>query len=299
MVLTPTINIKADNTEDLLNIYGLTLGGPIKSEIEDEMNDIQNNLDEIYNQIDKNNEYNKIMEQYIKQREELFNDAINDVSVYQNKNTKVSQNISDNILTADISTLLLYDAEYKTNLFYIDELLENINTYTIDYSYKYSDLDPSELESKLEEVKKLYVESLDTFDLGEVENIKWILPNERYVTSKFGYRIDPLNTGSIKYHSGTDYRAANGSEVGALFNGTITSCGWSDTSGYYITVQSGDNVKYFICHLSEILVQKGQEVKQYDIIALSGGTGSRSTGPHLHMALYLNGSAYDVDLLFK
>ena len=61
----------------------------------------------------------------------------------------------------------------------------------------------------------------------------------------------------------------------------------------------GDNIKYFICHCSEIYVTVGQQVNQYDIIASSGNTGSRTTGPHLHLALYINGVTYDVSKLFK
>ena len=293
------ITVHADNTEDLLNIYGLTLGGPIREDIEKDIEDAESTLAEIQTSKELDERYNAQLTAYIKERENKIDSILNDISIYQTRNLNVKSNIENNVLTADISTLLKLDGEYKTNNKNINTLLENIDGYRINYSYRDIVYDTTDIEEQLAVSKQLYIESLDVFELGEVDNIKWVLDNERYITSKFGYRVDPLNSGVIRYHSGTDYRAPEGSELKALFNGEVISCGWSDTAGYYITIQSGENVKYFVCHLSEILVEKGDTVKQYDIIGLTGGTGSRSTGPHLHMALYLNGVTYSVDELYK
>jgi murein DD-endopeptidase MepM/ murein hydrolase activator NlpD len=293
------MQVYADNTEDLLNVYGLTLGGPVTSDIEDEINSIENDLQSMQAQQTMNEQYNAIMEEYIAKREEELNDVLDSISVYKTKNDAIASEISSDVLTADINTLLQLDGSYKSNVSNMNSLLSVVNDYKLNYSYKSIESDLSSVEQQLEDAKALYVEAMDAYDLGDVKNIQWILPNDKYVTSTYGYRVDPLNHNEVRFHAGTDYRAAVGTKVGALFNGTVSSCGWSDTIGYFVTVECGDNVKYLVCHLSEIKVKEGQEVKQYQTIALSGGTGSRCTGPHLHLALYLDGVTYGVDELFQ
>lgn len=297
--LSPTITAYADNTEDLLNVYGLTLGGPIKSEIEKRMDKLEADLIAIRTQQGINEEYNALLEQYVKSREEFIDKILVDVNVYQSKNDAISGYIGDNIMDGNINDLIKADAEYKTNTSYINELLSNMNNYKIDYSYKNVQYDMSDVESQLTSAQQLYIESLDTFDLGKVKDIDFVLPIERRINSSYGYRQDPLNRSEIRLHAGVDYYAGEGTDIYALFNGTVISSGWSESIGYFVTVQSGDNVKYLVCHCSELCVSDGQLVKQGDIIAKVGGTGTRCTGPHLHMALYLNGVSYDVDRLFR
>lgn len=293
------MQVRADDTEDLLNVYGLTLGGPVKSDLEKEMSQIESDLQEMQAQQAINDEYNAIMQSYVNRREEEMNRVLSDISVYQKQNDNIAGKINNNILTGDIDTLLQLDGSYKSNVSNINVLLSSLSDYQVSYTYKYISGDLSDVEQRLANTKALYVESLDTFDLGDVKNIQWIMPNDKYVNSTYGYRVDPLNANEVRFHAGTDYRAPVGTPIGALFNGTVISCGWSDTIGYYVTVQCGDNVKYLICHCSELNVEVGQTVKQYETLAYSGGTGTRCTGPHLHLALYLNGVTYDVDELFK
>lgn len=299
ILLARPMQVRADDTEDLLNVYGLTLGGPVKSDLEEEMNQIESDLQEMQAQQAINDEYNAIMQSYMDRREEEMNRVLSDISVYQEQNDNIAEKINDNLLTGDIDELLQLDGSYKSNVSNINVLLSSLGDYQISYTYKYISADLSDVEQRLADTKALYVESLDTFNLGDVKDIQWVMPNERHITSSYGYRVDPLNANEVRFHAGTDYRAPVGTPIGALFNGTVISCGWSDRIGYYVTVQCGDNVKYLICHCSELNVEVGQIVKQYDILAYSGSTGTRCTGPHLHLALYLNGVTYGVDELFK
>ncbi len=299
LLLAPHTTAYADNTEDLLNVYGLTLGGPVKSEIEKQIESLQNNLLSMQAQETMADEYNKVLSEYMASREAYFDSILHDVSVYQTKNDKIANNISTNLLESDISMLQTLDSQYKVNEKQMNELLSLMNNYQIDYTYKNVEYDISDVEAQLLEANNLYVQSLDVFDLGDVKNVSFPMDVDKYITSDYGYRIDPLNHDVIRFHSGTDYRATTGTPIHALFNGTVISAGWSDTCGNFITVQCGDNVKYFVCHCSELLVQKGDVLKQGDTIALVGGTGTRCTGPHLHLALYLNGVTYDVDQLFQ
>lgn len=297
--LTLPVRVYAEDTEDLLNIYGMTLGKPDTSEIEKEMQSIEQDILGMQAQQAINEEYNAIMKLYIEKKQATMDTVLDNISTYQDNNSKIESYISNNILDADIDTILKYDSSYKSNTNSINDLLSVLNEFSVDEDFKNVDFDTSNLEAQLVDAKVLYADAIDTYDLGDVTNIKWVMPNERKVNSRFGYRVDPLDSSVIRYHSGTDYRAPEGTPIGALFNGVVSSCGWSDTCGYYVTVQCGDNIKYFICHCSELLVEEGQIVKQYDTLALSGGTGTRSTGPHLHMAIYINGCAYDVDVLYQ
>lgn len=298
-MLPQPITVKADDTEDLLNVYGLTLGGPIKSEIEKEMEALERDLLSMQSQQSETEKYNATLKKYIERREEFMDSILNDVQVYQNTNDKISKQIADNILTGDISDLIKMDAQYKTNVSYINELLSAMNNYQVGYDYRSINVNTSDVESRLLETKQLYVESLDTFDLGKVNRIDFVLPSDRVINSPYGYRQDPITRNTIKFHSGVDYRAVTGTPIYALFNGVVISSGFSETIGNFVVVQSGDNVKYMACHCSELAVTDNQSVKQGDVIAYVGGTGTRCTGPHLHLALYLNGSSYDVDRLFK
>lgn len=297
LILNTTVY--ADDVEDVLNVYGMTLGKPIVSELEQEISDLEQQIQDRKDLQAMDEKYNSILSQYIEKREQLMGSILSDISIYQSRNKTLSEYISGNILEADIKTLLSCDSSYKSNNSNMNTLLESVNNFYLDYNYKDVTYDTSEFEVQLLNTKELYVEALDTYDVGDVKNIRWILPNERHINSSFGYRVDPLNSDEIRFHSGTDYHAYTGTEIGALFNGVVISCGWSDTIGYFITVQSGDNIKYLVCHLSKILVTEGQWVNQYDTIGLVGGTGTRCTGPHLHLALYINGNAYDVERLFK
>jgi len=109
------------------------------------------------------------------------------------------------------------------------------------------------------------------------------------ITSNYGGRNAPVK-GASTNHKGTDIAVPTGTAVMASSGGKVTRAGWA--SGYgnvvYITHEDGKETRY--AHLSKILVKAGQEVKQGEKIALSGNTG-RSSGPHLHFEIRINGEA--------
>lgn len=299
MVCNSTITVRADNTEDLLNVYGLTLGGPIKSEMEQQLEQARQSLLNAEHIQSETDEYNRIVETVLQQRQENIDNTFVAIQQYTTKNDTIATNIETNLLDGSIDELILLDNNYKTNENYMNQLLDGLSYYTATFSYKETNIDFDQLQSNLVTAQNLYAESVDTFELGDVKNIQFIMPVERRINSAYGLRIDPLNTSRVRFHAGTDYRASTGTPVGALFNGTVTSCGWSNEIGYFVVVQSGENIRYMICHCSELCVENGQQVSQYQTLAYSGGTGTMCTGPHLHMALYINGASYDVDKLFQ
>ena len=105
--------------------------------------------------------------------------------------------------------------------------------------------------------------------------------NKIHITSQFGNRKDPF-TGKKANHGGLDLRAKY-EEVYAMMYGQVIKVGSDKRSGHYITIRHGEyTVSY--CHLSEILVKKGQILAPGEPVAISGNTG-RSTAPHLHITL--------------
>jgi murein DD-endopeptidase MepM/ murein hydrolase activator NlpD len=112
------------------------------------------------------------------------------------------------------------------------------------------------------------------------------------ITSLYGLRFHPI-LHILRLHAGIDFGAAVGSLVRAAADGKIEIAGPVSGFGNHVRIQhAGFETSY--SHLSEIpeAIHPGVEVKQGDIIALSGNTGL-STGPHLHFEFYLNREAVD------
>ena len=111
---------------------------------------------------------------------------------------------------------------------------------------------------------------------------------ESIVTSEFGYRSDPF-TGETRGHTGMDLAVPTGTPIRAALPGTDTVSQYNAGGyGYYVMIDHGNGLSTLYGHNSRLLAQVGQTVEAGDIIALSGSTG-RSTGPHLHFEVRVNG----------
>ncbi|NPV89747.1 MAG: M23 family metallopeptidase [Firmicutes bacterium] len=108
------------------------------------------------------------------------------------------------------------------------------------------------------------------------------------VTSEFGYRSDPF-TGERRGHTGLDLGAPIGTPIRTALDGTVQFVRYTTTGyGYHLAVDHGGGFVTLYAHCSKILVTEGQAVKAGDVIAQVGSTG-RSTGPHLHFEVRING----------
>lgn len=103
-----------------------------------------------------------------------------------------------------------------------------------------------------------------------------------HVTSPFGNRRDPMNKNNRRMHNGLDLKARY-EEVYSMLPGVVTAASYSTNGGYYVIVNHGVCVCSYL-HLSKMLVNKGQRIMAGQIIAVSGNTGKRTTGPHLHIS---------------
>ncbi|SCP99393.1 Murein DD-endopeptidase MepM and murein hydrolase activator NlpD, contain LysM domain [Anaerobium acetethylicum] len=113
--------------------------------------------------------------------------------------------------------------------------------------------------------------------------------------------IKPVSSGSFsspfgprwgKMHKGVDWSCSTGTAVKASCGGTVSSAGWQNGYGNCITITHSNGMQTRYAHLSKIMVSVGARVSQGDKIALSGNTG-RSTGPHLHFEIIVNGTQVD------
>lgn len=102
------------------------------------------------------------------------------------------------------------------------------------------------------------------------------------VTSPYGYRTDPF-THKRAFHGGIDLRA-NYEPAYAITYGEVIHVGFDNRSGLFVTLRHG-SITLSYCHISQSLVTKGTHVRPGTPIGITGNSGSRSTGPHLHLTL--------------
>ena len=159
----------------------------------------------------------------------------------------------------------------------------------------------SKLEFSVEEYQK-QIDALEkkiqaAADKGKNENIqfaggqfKWPCPGYYYISSGYGYRWGRL-------HKGVDIAGSNiyGKPIIAAADGVVSLVDYNSGGyGYYVMVnhgnKSGNNYVTLYAHMSKQAAYVGQKVKAGDTIGYVGSTG-RSTGPHLHFEIRVNGTA--------
>ncbi|MEE2961688.1 MAG: M23 family metallopeptidase [Myxococcota bacterium] len=118
----------------------------------------------------------------------------------------------------------------------------------------------------------------------------------RLRTSRFGKRVDPYTNEKVM-HKGVDIAAAHGARVVASGDGTVIFVGSRGGYGKTLVVDHGFGFQTHYSHLSSYGVTVGQKIKRGGVIGMVGNTG-RSTGPHLHYEVRLDGIPQDPELFF-
>lgn len=139
-----------------------------------------------------------------------------------------------------------------------------------------------EQEQSLEELKDAVIQRTD-----RLSHTPSIYPVSGKITSKFGYRKSPFSRRQ-EFHDGLDIGAPYGTTVVATADGMVTFVGYRSGYGRTVTISHGYGFETSYCHNSSTLVKVGQQVKKGQAIAKVGSSG-RSTGPHLHYMVKLNG----------
>jgi murein DD-endopeptidase MepM/ murein hydrolase activator NlpD len=114
-----------------------------------------------------------------------------------------------------------------------------------------------------------------------------IRPVSGWVSSRFGYRRSPF-TGKREFHKGLDIANHVGTPVVATANGIVTYSGKKGMLGNLVVIDHGHGLVTRYGHIGELKAEVGDAVERGQVIALMGNTG-KSTGPHLHYEVRLNG----------
>lgn len=112
------------------------------------------------------------------------------------------------------------------------------------------------------------------------------------ISSSFDTRRRHPVTGRVAPHNGTDFAMPIGTPIVAPADGVVTRVDYGPYNGRFIVLSHGQGYSTVYLHLQRALVQQGQRVERGQRIALSGNTG-RTTGPHLHYELHVNGRPVD------
>ena len=145
------------------------------------------------------------------------------------------------------------------------------------------------------DIRDDYLSSLEAKILQK-SVLKDMLPNSSPVdaafnSSSYGWRIDPFN-GDKAFHEGLDFTANMGTAIKAAADGIITTAEQTPDYGKIVKINHGSGLETRYAHASKLLVKPGERVVKGQIVAQVGSTG-RSTGPHLHYEIRLNGNSLD------
>ncbi|MBQ9876492.1 MAG: M23 family metallopeptidase [Campylobacter sp.] len=143
----------------------------------------------------------------------------------------------------------------------------------------------SRIKKEYDEAVAIYAKTTPKYLFNE----PFIVPLDSKITSNFGN--GRIFNGSVKsYHSGTDFRAAVGTEIIAANDGVVKIAKDRYYAGGSVIIDHGGGIYSQYYHLDKILVKVGDSVKRGDLIGLSGATG-RVSGPHLHFGIAINGTS--------
>jgi murein DD-endopeptidase MepM/ murein hydrolase activator NlpD len=151
---------------------------------------------------------------------------------------------------------------------------------------------------KLLSLIEYQTEYLATVEAGLLQEsvYKDMLPNSSpvaasYRSSSYGWRRDPF-TKRRAFHSGLDFTARSGTPIFAAGDGVVTFSKRTPGYGRLVKIDHGSGLETRYAHASKLLVKVGDRISKGQVIAKVGSTG-RSTGPHLHYEIRLNGAALD------
>jgi murein DD-endopeptidase MepM/ murein hydrolase activator NlpD len=124
-----------------------------------------------------------------------------------------------------------------------------------------------------------------------------IWPTKGWLTSRYGYRTSPF-TGRQQFHAGLDIAGARGTDVVATARGKVVYSGKRGPLGNSLIIDHGYGVRTQYGHVDDVYVKRGETVERGEKIASLGNSG-RSTGPHLHYVVEVNGKTRNpLDYIF-
>lgn len=166
------------------------------------------------------------------------------------------------------------------------------------YSHPMTELDLQAAIAELTAAVDARDDSLSSLEAKILQQsvLKDMLPNGSptsvaYNSSSYGWRIDPFN-GYKAFHEGLDFPANTGTPIRAAADGIVSFAEHTPDYGNIVKIEHGAGLETRYAHASKLLVHVGERVVKGQEVAEVGSTG-RSTGPHLHYEIRLNGESLD------
>lgn len=144
---------------------------------------------------------------------------------------------------------------------------------------------------RLEEVQQQRLASLMRTNQDILLSTPSIWPVKGYLTSGFGPRRAPT-AGASRLHKGLDISNRIGTPISAPARGAVTFSGSDGAYGISVRIDHGNGIVTRYAHMQKTLVKVGDYVQRGDVIGALGNSG-RSTGPHLHYEVIINGTPVD------
>jgi murein DD-endopeptidase MepM/ murein hydrolase activator NlpD len=286
--------VYADTLSQILNLYGTST----------EVIDIDNFMLELEK---ARSEYKHLKNEYAKDEYFRRTEEVADMLDFQEKNLArkldTDKKYLQSLVNINADLQLIFEAEND----YRNSLMEYRNSpvarekFSIE-NYTLSGTSTNEINQSVDKVheleEKISVAKLRP-DIGSFSNLKSPTKGVWNLTSSFAYRTDPINEKKHQFHNGIDLAAPQGNDVLGLFSGKVMKAGdFGDGYGNCVLISHSNEFQTFYAHMESVSVHTGDMISQYDVIGKVGSTG-RSTGPHLHLSVYIDGNKVDPIKLFE
>ena len=179
------------------------------------------------------------------------------------------------------------EADIEAACALIAELEADLDAHREEYEAMESEM--ADMDAQITEmIQKLKAQSI----VGTGSYI-WPLPGYSAGTRTFGNQFHPIDK-VWKSHSGQDIAAPSGTTIIAADGGVVSvaATGYNGGYGNYVLIDHGNGRSTLYAHMSSIAVKAGSSIRQGDTVGYVGTTG-KSTGPHLHFEVRVNGVAVD------
>jgi murein DD-endopeptidase MepM/ murein hydrolase activator NlpD len=162
------------------------------------------------------------------------------------------------------------------------DIANQLNTITARMAYQFESYDAIAKLIKNQDVKLASIPAIQPVSNKQLTRI----------ASGFGMRIDPVY-GTPKMHKGLDFTAPQGTPIYATGDGVAEVPGYSESGfGNHVIINHGYGYETLYGHMVRVKVRNGQRLKRGEVIGWVGSTG-KSTGPHCHYEVHINGQPVD------
>ena len=243
-----------------------------------------------YEQIERANFLAKLFD--IGKEIDIDSDLIEQYNVLETETISAKEELAVNFQGgAPLETVLLSKSKLESLLHKIDSLRDIGFDIEVEYV-------PNIWEEKYTEVQEVVGELSEYYDIGDIgKDMSVPYAGVFEIYSPFGLRLNRFTFDSVEMHNGIDFDVPAGTSVLSQWKGIVSKIYTTDSGGNTVEISHGKNLKTVYSHLGKIFVSVGDEVEQYQSIAVTGNTG-KMVQPHLHFSIYLDGEAVNPIYLY-